>query len=525
MQSVIIWKNNVLKKNLNFNLLLIGIGFVLITIYFLFANNIFPLAAHDSFAYTVPAVNLKNNNGLTNPLWQRTIEFDETKNAYFLQYPPLFQYVVAFLMLDGTPKSAFVSIAILNSLTLLLFLFLLISILGRLESKLSIGMKILAVLSLGAVSTHLAISTAGRPEAIAGVIILLICCFLYFPKRHSTITIGVLFGFLSLAHPIGFIYSFVGLGLFYAKLNSWKSILIELTKVGFISSILFLIGMELMSPVGLITNLKGIFSHSDDMVFRKTIFGANTIKEYTQYWFTYTSASFHGFIIIFGLFFGIRLIIKNKELDSTHLLTIGGLVSLMFFVLYYFSGKNAWASYNLWLFSPVLCLIILCYVGKLEKKWHLVSLIWSNTMFALASLSFVRYFTLFCFFFIPTGEKLGDAETAFKEVQKKHDSVVISMSLWVLTSDYSNIYFNRELSLEDKKISGGNNQALVLQQQSVGVVKFYNDKSMNEPEISGYNIVSSTFTKEKAILFGAKLSNFIPGYSILVYTADNKTTD
>src|SRR5581483_1760490 len=85
-----------------------------------FGASVFPVPSGDSHAFVPPALLLKAGGGLRNPISDLARQLDPTGRARYLQYPPLFPWIVSGLMARPTPSAAFLAIAGLNAINVIL---------------------------------------------------------------------------------------------------------------------------------------------------------------------------------------------------------------------------------------------------------------------------------------------------------------------------------------------------------------------------------------------------------------------
>jgi hypothetical protein len=125
-----------------------------------FAFHGYPAPSTDAPSFLVSAINYSLGRGLVNPFYPQIAYGDPTGLHRHVYYPPAFPLAVSALMPSPTPRAAFLAVAVLRVVSVLLAALLLCRVAerGRAQAR---GLTLLVSLSLGGLATNW-LPTVGR---------------------------------------------------------------------------------------------------------------------------------------------------------------------------------------------------------------------------------------------------------------------------------------------------------------------------------------------------------------------------
>ncbi len=225
-----------------------------------FGASVFPIPSGDSHAFVPPALLLKAGGGLRNPISELARQLDPTGQARYLQYPPLFPWALSRLMARPTPAAAFLAIAGLNAVNVVLC--------ALLFARAARSGPWAAALALLGTATLLAGEQTGRPEVLATLWVLLaIHVHLALPPERSWLPAGVILGLLGATHPVGALLLGLLAVLAYAvRLPTGRALRVSCGTLAV--SLAVFTGILAASPFGLRETLEGMRRHGGAVAAR-----------------------------------------------------------------------------------------------------------------------------------------------------------------------------------------------------------------------------------------------------------------
>ncbi|MFN5953962.1 MAG: hypothetical protein ACK6A9_16515 [Dolichospermum sp.] len=467
----------------------------------------FPIPGGDAEAFIPAAVSYSSGFGLKNIIYPLSFATDIENQGRFCQYPPLFPWLVGFLMFHPTTESAFFILGIFSLISICLFVLLLIKIIKSVKTHIEYDSAIIASLMIFSYSGMI-LPMSGRPELLASIFLLLgAVIFAYSKNKIGSVLIGIIIGLLGATHIAGAIISIVILLLAQA----YRFSCIKTVQFMLISSLVALVTaftIIALSPNGLIDTLIGIRLHSK-MQLERTDTGFFLIL---KYWIFGESGFFFGPIIIFSLLFftfkSISVYIKN----NTTIIYWMCLLTLAY-LFYFFGFRSAPTNYNFILFQPIAYCIIL--YGLFENKpnnQHKTGRKYKSIVSLMLLISLVAPLrTSFLFFdYLNSGKTYQNARDQIQSLLPGDKYIFFTGSMWSLSEDYEKMW---PWSTDIRKTFNYHGTESVLLQQEAKKPHFV-------PENGG--LISDWRYLKKPLLFGLPIGNRPQGYGFSLWTISNR---
>lgn len=482
---------------------------IFIAILFCFAFFKYPVVGEDSARFALPAINFSSGLGLVNEAVDTlTSVTDLTGQGRANYYPPLYPMLIGYLLPRAETSFIFLIIALINSLSILLFALVLYKIIFKKNIYVfDWQKKTLFILAIVAFISTLRIWDF-RPETLA-IFLLLSIFWMGISEVKYWIRIvawGICLGIMGTTHPAGLILAFLAIGLFsswrYGISDLVKSILASLV-IGSVVSI-FIVRL---SHLGMAEILNGTYRHwlvdglGQPSILRSVVLSKNYI-----FWIrTLVVISSVSFICLAKFVFEERHKIKIK---SPWAFLVFLFLSLCFIIFFTFVSFK---SYYLAMLSPFV-ISIWVYYGSGERK------IIFKTVFiaALFILGFRLISLIFYFpFYIEHGMKLEEARSEFKNfiVEKKvfeKDSIFTDERIWIFADNHS-------VFTSDNK---NPNVKFIMIEQS------YTDLESPPANFKGCGIHKDLFIDYKLPFSKLRptLNDTISGYAFAVYDCSERST-
>lgn len=470
--------------------------------FLVFGAHAYPVPAGDSQAFLPPALLLEAGEGLRNPVSGLTRQIDPAGGDRYLQYPPLFQLVLTGLMTEPSPRAAFLALAVLGALDLLLAFLLFQRAVAPAARRHPWAAPLAVTAATAATATLLLGQQTGRPEGLATLWVLL-GAHAFLSRGPSAWPLhGLLLGLLGATHPAGGFLA--GLLLAAATLASRPRLgdaLRWLAGAAALALVLFALLLHL-GPWGLAETLAGIVRHAD-----LALAGRDSTESLRTYWITNAGATFFALPYLLLLASLTALLVRRRR--EVHPLLLPAALLL---------GGAAWTlslrapelAYNLQLFAP------LVFAGNLRAAFdgaprrRLLQGA-ATGVHALAAAGYARSLVLF-FFFLSAGVPLDEARRDFARIARSaQPPVAVTSSLWVLSEDYADL---RALPFGTpaERIPG----SLFVVQQSYSGLR-------EPPAVPGFHLTEERFVRRSCRLFGIEIARTVPGYGFAVYARGGRS--
>jgi hypothetical protein len=477
----------------------IGLSFLI------FAGHAYPVPAGDAQAFLPPAILLEAGGGLRNPVSALTRQVDPTGGDRYLQYPPLFQVTLTALMTEPSPRAAFLALAALGALDLILafLLFRRTVAPGARDHPWAAPLAVTA--ATAATATLLLGQQTGRPEGLATFWVLLGTHVFLSRGPAAWPVYGLLLGLLGATHPAG---GFLAGLLLAAAILAFQPRLGEalrpLAGAAVLALALFALILHL-GPWGLAETLAGIVRHAD-----LALAGRDSTESLRTYWITNAGATF--FALPCLLLLAILPAFLARRRPDAHPLFLPA-VLLLAGAAWTLSLRAPELAYNLQLFAP------LVFAGNLRAAFggaprrRLLQGI-SAGVHGLAAAGYVRGLILF-YFFLSTGVSLDEARREFARIARTariaRPPVAVTSSLWVLSEDYA-LLRALPAATPAERIPG---DLFVVQQSYSGL--------REPPALPGFHLVEEHFVGDACRLFGIEIARTVPGYGFAVYARGERS--
>jgi hypothetical protein len=441
-----------------------------------FGASVFPIPSGDSQAFVPPALLLEAGGGLRNPISGLTRQLDPTGRARYLQYPPLFPCTVSALMARPTPAAAFLAIAGLNAVNVVLCALLFARAAGP-------GRRAAAGAALLGIATLLAGEQTGRPEVLATLWVLLaIHAHLALPPERSWLPAGVILGLLGATHPVGaLLLGLLAVLAYAARLPAGRALAISAGTLA--ASLAVFAGVLAASPYGLRETLGGLLRHGGAVAARASQ------GSLIPYWITNPGGTLYAlpYLLLIALLVwrGTR-----RELPVRSPVLFAAALLPLLAVAWRTGVSIPELSYNVLLFAPAVFAANLRLAGG-------VALVQGVT-----GLGYLRQLVLFGIF-LTQGVPLAEARAAFQRLPAEA-RVAVTPSFWVVAEDYG-----RMTVFPLAEGPGAGRDVVMVQQSYTGLT--------SPPAIPGYHLVENHFLPHPARLLGIKVSNTVPGYGYAIY--------
>jgi hypothetical protein len=461
----------------------------------------FPLSEVDTLWFLPPAICYKLHHLFLNSLHPQAFGYDLTGHHIFAFYPTGFPWLMSQLLVEPTGRGAITSLAILNSLILLLSAFFLdYYIIQKLESK-RIHHYLIGILGMFCLGTYTSSYGLGRPDFLATFLILIIfwiTFFSNFPLRVQLILNGLLLGSLAFIHPISAFMTSSLLGIFFSYRHSFKTVLCIMTAICTLG-VAILLGWFSINPVPIEILILGIKKHSCSTLVN------GTTSSFVKYFIIHSYATGFGFLF-FATVLYLMFLFRKKFTNIISPIGVLFFGLLYAFLAYWFVGKALDRAYNLWVFTPfyIGILVHALFSENIKKSICYVLL----GILLIGSFGFLHKVLLFPFY-IKYGQNYAHFRQEISPWLNDHPgTVAVSKSLWVATEDYER---TKSFGIESSDLAdfGLHPDYIFLQQR-------YTELE-SAPEIEGYQIIQNHFCNKKPRLFGIKLSDSMPGFFYAIY--------
>lgn len=478
-----------------------------LSVFFLVSGYyVYPAPGGDSLFYTQPGLNVAAGKGLSIPLfndeWGMDNLIDRTGARRYLHFPPLYPLSLAYLMGSPSPQNAFIVIAVIDILVIVLSFFILYKAATRQGPLTWLSALLLAAGLFGIASTL--DQEGGRPEILARLIFTLSLAVILFykDKKYSPILLAVLLGLMGATHPFGGLMLGFLLAMFFSARYGHKKALLHICGSAAVSLLVFFAVIKL-----------GPHSITETLTAMRTM--GKIVHEYLvqnealnpKIFFTHyvldPGAPFLLLIVLlafFGAFFaGAK---HKKQIQSPVLFWGVGLVFtlLLAWLIFYIGGHQFYVT----IFSPLLFGIIVYYVVSTGKK----SILIITLLFILPStLGIARNIFMFPMF-LQRGVKLEEVRLEFQRAQARYGPSArfgVTGSFWTLSEDYTQMYTH---DINIAKGAREDTTAIFWQQAYSG--------RQTPPEIEGCRLIKDTFGPPPRF-FGLKAGSSLRDYAYAFY--------
>lgn len=456
-----------------------------------FGYHVYPVPSGDSHAFVPAALSLEAGHGLRNPVAQLSRELDPTGEARFVQYPPLFPLTVALLMPTSGPRGAFLVLAFLSVLDLVLSVLLFRRVLPDAPGPLLGGMA--ATLGL---ATLLVGQQTGRPEPLATLFVLL-AAHAALRVRPSALWLpgGLLLGLTGATQPTGGVILGLLLAVFLSVRLPTREALVAILELLALSLAVFF-AIVAIGPLGIAETLDGIRRHAD-----LTVVHRQSGESLRTYWITNPGGTFYALpylLLPAGLLLGVRTwrgAVRSPILCALCLLPLA-------VVLWGSTVRAPEHAYNVLLFAP------LVFAANLHQAfrsgWRAPRLA-LPAIHGLTGLGYVRAVVLFGFF-LSSGVSLDTARAQLARLAATaRGPVSVTPSLWVLADDQQ-----RLRAVPSAIAAAGLEGDLLIYQQN------YSGQT-TAPAIADLRLVEDHFVHRQCRLFGLPIARTVPGYAFAAY--------
>ena len=489
----------------------------------------YPQADGDTLWFLPGAVSEARGAGLVNALHVNAGDFDVTRHARFVFYPPGFPWFLGKLAaatFGATAQGVYTTLAALNSLALLLAAFAF----GRWAEHRPAPCRSEAwVLAFGALlsfGTYASAYSFGRPDYMATALVMtgaLWAVAFEARPRLLVVGLGLLLGVLALVHPVAALFASALFGL-------WASLRFPLRATAAITVPVFVLGVGLMlllfaaSPNGLAASLDGIRRHAAATMVSGTWDDPHKDKP-LKFLFLHSYATGYGFLVLLGTALGGATIRRRWHHWREGRGTKAGIVLFALFLLLftYDFVVTAWdRAYNLWVFTPVTLWIILACGNEAYdamKSERLRRIGFAVTLVVLLGTASGLAHRLLLFPYA-LADRAGSLDAARAKVaallaerQDRPGVVFVSKSLWNLFDDYDgpSPLAVRAYAFDPALWADRNPRYVILQQR---FTRYVTPPALSLP---GFRLVWDDFTAEKPRLLGLALSPTMPSYRLAFY--------
>ena len=491
--------------------MLIGAVVLSSAVLLLFAYHCYPLPTPDAFAFLPATISFAAGKGLVNPLCSFTpFLVDDAGQPRYVQYPPLYNLLVGFLMWEPTPRAASLVISILNVGSVVLT-GLLLSHASRSYPEGSTSRTWVCVGGIVGLTSLFVVFQNGRPEGLATLWVLLGAWSIRSGSRFSWPLVGGLLGLLASTHLASAAISIAIIsGYLSCGQSTKRQIVLLAAKTGAFACLVFVTVLWL-SPNSTRDTLVGIGYHA-------RVAGSVTgwsWEHIASVWMSNPHLPAYGLLLVAISSSGFIAAYLYRHQICVH-------VFLWFsvFVGLVCSGYLAFRApqfgYNLYPFIP-LGIVMLVHVHGItvargRQFSAMVSTVGVVTLMSMGSIGGVRHLLLFPRYY-QEGMTLDEARSAFGHlVGSTQDPVGVSTALWMLTEDYGRL---RVLHASDIGRSVDTSaRYLIWQQGQLG--------RLEPPVIPGFRQILNHYRAGPIHLAGIKIANTVPGYQFAALLAEEE---
>ena len=493
--------------------IIIAVAFLVSVIFFVFADNAYPIPAGDSMFFLVPAVEFAKHGSLVNPIdpvgWPINRIIDPSGMKKFLFHPPLFQVVLRALMPEASPEGALLALSFINIAVIWLSALLFYKVAAR-RKELDWSMVGLIVLAFFALAASL--TEVGRPETLARLwAVLGALTPFYISKRYSWICFGVILGLMFATHAAAGVFSIFVLGLMFGIVFFFREIVIKGSAMLLVAFVVSLGGIAI-GPYGIRETIEGTFVYATIIVHSIGQEGLKlfTSSNFLNHYIFSQAAPFYGAAILLLFVSGIFFWWKHRSRIASPTVTLICALAIAYLV-----GKIVYTighTYYIPLFAPVICLIFI----RLFLETKAVGRGATIMVLALITVGFARTALLFPFF-IKQGQGLKEARAEVAKVIGSYETEDVVFGIgggsgggsWYFFDDYKRAY-PYVLSQKPKEKTA----FIFIQQRYSGMLA--------PPEVPGCVLEGDTFSKETPSVLGIKIGNTMPGYGYAAYNCIKK---
>lgn len=463
--------------------------------YHIFATAaMYPVPGGDAVVFMPAAINLKAGHGLSNYLW--------TGRYRFVEHPPLFQMVVSACMWKSDTRTAFIVLALFNTLTLTLYAAILSTAKFAHRLIASVGGFTVLVSSLFAIA-FLIFTASGRPETLSTLILTLaIATVAWLPPKWWPVCLGIGIGVAAAIHPTH--------GVFIACL----AVIVFLLTAPVAQAIRkMMLAAAIALP--LFWLLLSLGPYPVEEVLRTLLWHASlaTGPDYrlsTLALYYLKLAPWSG-VYLLGLCLALAWCSIHVWGGADDRMTRSARLAALFlaaFVFWFFSIRRPNASYYLMMLAPALAAGALYLFairdGTDDRRLAGPALLILAAFFSVFSLCLARDIALFVNYRTDS-VSFAEARRDFDRLVRSTGQVIsVSESLWVLTDEFERI------SVVERGTASGD--LMVLQQTQRG--------SLSPPIIPGYRLLSQNFVSHSPTWFGLPIARTTPGYSFAVFARE-----
>ena len=511
-----------MKRLKNFKILtLIGIASVIVVLLFFARINGYPVPPPNSALFIPLAINFAAGNGLTDEL-SHVVSQINTERAggprLATSYPPLYPVLMSILMPTANAWGAFIAMAIIESLIVVLTAWLLWKAIrmGR-EGEVDWLDVLIVGFALFAVIAPLLTFNSTRTELVFQLFSLLwlILALRFSNSKHLSKLFGLILGIGGAIHPMHAIYFSLLIGLFFSFKLGIKPAIREILKAYLLGLGVFLFIMAI-TPNSIADKISGTLAHAR-LYGYGFLPGSSTqsdvsIAAYGKNLFLYLvtspSSFFWGPFVVLLASLALRSYKNFVQQIKSRLLFFLYLLLFLTIVAGIALGHSD-STYYLTMFGS-LFFILSAYIISKEKRGVLRLLL--LMLFVVMSISSVRIFAL-APSYLSRGVTLGEARELYKGLNLPDCENCIGISpssLWALSENYRSMMTYFEAKNAGKKLD-----------EEVGVILLgqqWSGQTAPPEEFSGCLLEKDYFAKgTPPKILGFKIANIVPGHGFATY--------
>ena len=411
----------------------------------LFARHAFPTPGTDAPSFLTTAIDLRLGRGLVNPFYPQMAFADPTGAHRYIYYPPLLPLVVAGLMPGATPTDAFLAVAFLRAVSIVLACILLLAVARRAQPDLRGPTSALVALALCGLGTNW-LPTLGRPEALA-TLLLMVAALGAMRLRGAALAIflGIVTGLVGATQPFGAVEMVAVMGLGWSIQEPTRVALGRTAAAGAVALAVFAAVLAL-SPYGLSQTLLGMAR-----AFPHTPWTAPPGEEWWKPWLTARRSTFYGPLFVLAALCGAHLLVRagGARARLAFALCVLALAACLYLgSLTHHSRRN----YNALLLSP-LPFAVVVYWFAASRSWaagwtRLGRAACLACVLATAA-GFLGHLAAFPWF-VAHGHGLDAARAEWRSVPLPPGARIVLMgNLWALSEDYDRMQLLSAAALGD----------------------------------------------------------------------------
>lgn len=486
-----------MKKILGIILIAVLSGYIILS--FIYAVDGYPGFVQDAVCFLPTTYFINHYHQLINPFYDAGL--DPVKHR-FLFYPPLFPYVIAYILriLPDHTNNIQIALTVIDSINILLLLFSIYIYAKKKKIQGSTYLYLFLIFWLLGLFSFYGISD-GRPEILCRFFItLFIINNLLRNKKYYNLIDGLLIGLNLITSPISAFYLIIikaGL-LFYRKEFNVKSIVLSLAGFSFI-----ILCFLLLYPYHISELIHTMQQHSKNVILNRS--EENPIKNLFKYYILNPYNPLGIFTIFTSLGYVFYQLFKKRDVICI-------IVFLLFIgVMSYFCFRNMGLVYNMFVLTPITFFILFVIftnsIFKISNPFFKIMPVIIVLLLLINSVGYIRK-TLLYF----STEKNKFSYTDFRRefikvlnVSDKSKKIVMTYSLWPYCLDkYENVVFRTTQSDPDS-----DTQYIIVQQLYSGQLQPASKKD--------FEVVDNKFIQDHPKLGKLPLGNVIPWFQIAVY--------